>query len=41
MTYECAVCDRPIMGDDVDARHSLPDGEDCHAGCCPDCEVTA
>lgn len=37
MSYECYVCDLPIVGDDIDARHSLPDGEDCHEACCPNC----
>ena len=37
--YWCAECSKPIEGDDIDARHSTPDGEDCHAGCCPTCEI--
>jgi hypothetical protein len=36
-TYTCGVCEKPIVGDDIDARHSLNDGEDCHANCCPEC----
>ncbi|MCU0843086.1 MAG: hypothetical protein MUC79_15420 [Thiobacillaceae bacterium] len=35
--YWCAVCHLPIVGDDIDERHTTDDGEDCHAACCPEC----
>jgi hypothetical protein len=32
--YWCSVCGDPIL----DAEpHTAPDGEDCHARCCPTC----
>lgn len=37
--YWCAICERPIEGDDIDARHSTVDGEDCHEGCCVICAL--
>lgn len=38
--YHCDVCDLSIEGDDIENRHSLDNGEDCHAGCCPTCPTT-
>lgn len=35
--YWCAVCTDPIIGDDIDARHSDYDGNDVHVACCPVC----
>lgn len=35
--YICDVCRFPIEGDDIDFRHSLDNGEDCHDHCCPVC----
>jgi hypothetical protein len=35
--YFCAVCFEPIEGQDIDNRHSTPDGDDCHEACCPEC----
>jgi hypothetical protein len=35
----CPMCGEPMTferGEDVDL-HSTPDGEDCHAECCPTC----
>jgi len=37
--YICGVCDLAIEGYDIENRHSLDNGEDCHAGCCPTCEI--
>lgn len=37
--YWCAICEKPIEDDDVDARHSTVDGEDCHEGCCVICAL--
>lgn len=37
----CPVCGKPMVfeaGESVDL-HSMPDGSDCHAECCPTCEV--
>lgn len=34
--YWCGVCHQPIVGGDVEPRHTY-DGEDCHASCCPFC----
>lgn len=36
--YQCAECDQPIEGDDVDRRHTTTNGADCHESCCPICE---
>ena len=36
MEYFCEVCHQPIVGPDIDERHTTDDGEDCHAACCPD-----
>lgn len=36
--YRCAECELPIVGDDVDVRHSRDDGEDVHDYCCPVCD---
>lgn len=36
--YWCAVCHQPIVGSDVEPRHTF-DGEDCHANCCPFCHA--
>ena len=38
--YFCAVCHQYIVGDDIADMHSTPDGEDCHAECCPACNKT-
>lgn len=35
--YICEVCEQPIVGDDIDGRHSTASGEDCHALCCEEC----
>lgn len=32
--YHCTICDTPIVGDDIDDRHSAADGSDLHAACC-------
>lgn len=37
--YYCAVCDQPILGDDIERRHTTPTGEDCHNDCCALCDV--
>ena len=39
----CPVCDQPMtFEDDADVDlHSMPDGSDCHAECCPTCSVPA
>lgn len=34
----CATCGEPITGPDYDARHWGSDGEEYHAGCCPECK---
>ena len=39
MDYFCEVCHQPITGDDIEDRHTAPDGEDCHAACCPRCSA--
>lgn len=36
MEYLCGVCEEVI--DPAEEIHSLPNGEDCHAGCCPQCK---
>jgi hypothetical protein len=35
----CPVCGEPmVFADDEDVDlHSMPDGTDCHADCCPVC----
>jgi len=39
--YWCVVCDSCIEGDDIEVRHTAPDGlNDCHEACCPTCEET-
>lgn len=35
--YQCAECDQPIVGDDVEDRHWREDGADVHADCCTEC----
>lgn len=35
--YWCAVCDQPILGDDIDARHWDDTGNDVHDTCCDQC----
>ena len=38
-TYRCVRCGDPIVGDDIDGRHTDDGtGEDVHAACCG-CEV--
>jgi hypothetical protein len=36
--YWCGVCLEQIDPAEGDI-HSLPNGEDCHAECCPECET--
>ena len=35
--YWCSECGKPITGEQVDERHTSPDGEDVHAEGCEAC----
>lgn len=36
--YWCAECGEPIVGTDIDDRHSTEEGEDVHSKCCEECK---